>query len=139
MHPLATPHIPFFITAPGGTDVLFNAVIIFVVGTILLVGNLYFRLHAAPEHMAHGASKVQMEIVAVLTLISLFTHNHLFWIGALLLAMVQFPDFTTPANSIAGSLERIADKADPRAISTIQTSSEPREGGDAPAQEVRHA
>ena len=65
---------------------------------------------AARDAGAHGASdhKVQMEIVAVLALISLFTHNHLFWIAGLLLALIAIPDFSTPMNSIAESLEKLA-------------------------------
>jgi len=51
--------------------------------------------------------------VAVLGLLALFTHIHLFWIAALLLAMIDLPDFGTPLRSIAESAERIADAADP--------------------------
>lgn len=58
--------------------------------------------------MAHGASKGQLELVAVLGLIALFTHNHLFWIAALLLALIKLPDFASPMNSIANSLRKIA-------------------------------
>lgn len=108
LHPVAIEHLPFFITAPGQTDVLFNVMLVFMLAAILVVGNLYFQLHAFPERMAHRTNVVQMEIVAVLALISLFTHNHLFWIAGLLLALVRFPDFSTPMASIAGSLERIA-------------------------------
>jgi hypothetical protein len=108
LHPAAIEHLPFFITAPGQTDVLFYAMLIFMLAMILIVGNLYFQLHALPERMAHRTSLVQMEFVAVLALISLFTHNHLFWVAALLLALIQFPDFSSPMISIAGSLEKIA-------------------------------
>jgi hypothetical protein len=59
--------------------------------------------------MAHKSQKLQFEIVAVLGLISLFTHMHIFWIAGLLLAMIDLPDFSTPLRSIAGSVERIAD------------------------------
>ena len=114
LHPTATEHLPFFITAPGQTDVLFYVMLIFMLAMVLVVGNLYFQLHAVPERMAHRTSKVQMEIVAVLGLISLFTHNHLFWIAALLLALIQLPDFSSPMASIAGSLEKIAGTRDVR-------------------------
>ena len=107
-HPVAIDHLPFFITGPGQTDVLFNVMVAFMLVAVLVVGNLYFQLHAVPERMAHRTNRVQMEIVAVLGLIALFTHNHLFWIAALLLAMIQFPDFFTPVASIASSLERMA-------------------------------
>ena len=66
------------------------------------------RLHALPEHMGHGTQKVQDEIVAVLALISLFTHNHLYWIIGLLLALVQIPDFSTPLARMANSLAKMA-------------------------------
>jgi multisubunit Na+/H+ antiporter MnhF subunit len=115
-HPAAVEHLPAFITAPGHSDVLFIAVIILVLAIVLMIGNLYLRLHALPERLAHGASKIQFQIVAVLALIALFTHNHLFWIAALLLAFVQFPDFSTPVASIARSLEKLANRDDRRAV-----------------------
>ncbi|MCZ4092931.1 hypothetical protein [Sinorhizobium psoraleae] len=117
LHPAAVDHLPVFITAPGETDVLFNVMTVFVLLVVFLVGILYLRLHALPEHMAHGASKGQLQIIGVLCLIALFTHNHLFWIAALLLAMVEFPDFASPVKSIARSLARIArrdERADER-------------------------
>jgi hypothetical protein len=46
--------------------------------------------------------------VAVLGLLALFTHIHLFWVVGLLLAMVDLPDFGTPLRRIAGSVEKIA-------------------------------
>ena len=55
-----------------------------------------------------------MEIVAVLALISLFTHNHIFWIAGLLLAFIDLPDFTTPMSSMARSLEKLSGR-DPAA------------------------
>jgi hypothetical protein len=108
IHPSAIEHLPIFITEPGQTDYLFVAVVIFMLAAVLVVGNLYFQLHALPERRAHRTSKVQMEIVAVLALISLFTHNHLFWIAGLLLAFVQIPDFSTPLYSIAQSLGKLS-------------------------------
>jgi hypothetical protein len=59
--------------------------------------------------MAHKSQKLQFEFVAVLGLISLFTHMHIFWIAGLLLALIDIPDFGTPLRSIAGSVEKIAD------------------------------
>jgi hypothetical protein len=50
--------------------------------------------------------------VAVLGLLALFTHTHLFWIAALLLALIDLPDFGTPLRSIAGSVEKIADSTE---------------------------
>jgi hypothetical protein len=67
-----------------------------------------------PERMAHRANKVQFEIVAVLGLLSLLTHNHAFWVAGLLLALVQIPDITSPLGIMARSLERIAGGPEPR-------------------------
>jgi hypothetical protein len=111
-HPAAVEHVPPFITGPGQTDVLFIVTFVLLIGIVLVVGNLYLRLHALPEQMAHRTNKVQMEIVAVLALLALFTHNHLYWIAALLLAFVQLPDFSTPIASMARSLEKLARGAD---------------------------
>jgi hypothetical protein len=69
----------------------------------------FWKLHSLPERMAHKSQKLQFEIVAVLGLISLFTHMHIFWIAGLLLAMIDLPDFSTPMRSIANSVGRIAD------------------------------
>jgi hypothetical protein len=106
--PTAVEHVPPFITAPGQTDVLFVVTVVLLIAIVLLIGNLYFRLHALPEHVAHRTNRVQMEIVAVLALLALFTHNHLYWIAALLLAFVHLPDFSTPINSMSQSLEKLA-------------------------------
>src|SRR6202043_109040 len=81
---------------------------IILIAAVLLVGNLYLRLHSLPEQMAHKSQKLQFEVVAVLGLLALFTHIHLFWVVGLLLAMVDLPDFGTPLRRIAGSVEKIA-------------------------------
>jgi hypothetical protein len=108
LHPLATEHFPVFLTAPGDTDVLLIAMAIFLVAAIVGIGVFYFKLHSLPEQMAHRGQKVQFEIVAILGLLSLFTHNHLFWIAGLLLAFVPLPDFSTPLTSMAQSLGKMA-------------------------------
>jgi hypothetical protein len=108
IHPAAPPHLPAFVTAPGGTDWLMQVMLAFLLAAVLSVGLLYLRLHALPEHMAHRSQKIQMEFVAVLALLALFTHNHVFWIAALLIALVEFPDFSSPMNSIARSLEKLS-------------------------------
>jgi hypothetical protein len=108
LHPNAPHHLPSFITAPGDIDVLMVAVGIVLVGAVLGVGNLYLHLHTLPERMAHKSQKLQFEIVAVLGLLALFTHIHLFWIAGLILAMIDLPDFSTPLRRIAGSVEKIA-------------------------------
>jgi hypothetical protein len=108
-HPVATSHLPPFITTPGETDILMNVMIAFLGGIFLLVLVFYFRLHALPEHIAHRGGVVQYQLVAVLALISLFTHNHIYWIIGLLLALVRFPDFATPLDGMAESLAKIAE------------------------------
>jgi hypothetical protein len=108
LHPSAPHHLPSFITAPGDTDILMVVVGIFLLVAVLGVGNLYLRLHSLPERMAHKSQKMQFEIVAVLGLLALFTHIHLFWVIGLLLAMIDLPDFGTPLRRIAGSVEKIA-------------------------------
>ena len=122
-----TPHdLPFYIVKPGETDVLMIVTGIFLVLTLLAVGNIYLKLHSLPERMAHKSQKLQFEVVAVLGLISLFTHMHIFWIAALLLALVDLPDFSTPLSSIAGSVEKIADSGDGR---PAETSTAPEQAG----------
>ena len=108
LHPSAPHHLPGFITAPGDTDILMVVVGIVLIGSVLAVGNFYLHLHTLPERMAHKSQKLQFEIVAVLGLLALFTHNHLFWVIGLFLAMIDLPDFSTPLRSIAGSVEKIA-------------------------------
>jgi hypothetical protein len=109
LHPGAPDHLPAFITAPGHIDVLMVVVGIVLIVAVLGVGNLYLTLHTLPERLAHRSQKLQFEIVAVLGLLALFTHNHLFWVIGLLLAMVDLPDFGTPLRQIAGSVKKIAD------------------------------
>jgi hypothetical protein len=109
-----TPHhLPFYLAKPGETDVLMIVMGVFLILAVLAVGNLYLHLHSLPERMAHKSQKLQFEIVAVLGLLALFTHIHLFWIAALLLALIDLPDLGTPLRRIAGSVERIADSTEP--------------------------
>ncbi len=108
IHPAATHHLPFFITSPGDTDVLMNVTAAILLASVVGFGILFLRLHSLPERIAHGRHKLQLEIVAVLGLISLFTHMHIFWVIGLFLALIDLPDFGTPLNRIAGSTERIA-------------------------------
>jgi hypothetical protein len=109
LNPLASQHVPFFITSPGETDQMIWTVGIFMVGLVMLAGVLYFKLHALPEHLSHGrASKTQFEIVGVLALLALFTHNGMFWVAALILAMVRIPNFEAPLNVMARALMRLA-------------------------------
>lgn len=108
INPAAPHHLPPFVVVPGEGDWLMTAMAVFLLVAVLSVGLVYLKLHALPEHMAHRTNKVQLQFVAVLGLLALVTHNHVFWIAALLLALVELPDFSTPMNSIARSLERIS-------------------------------
>ena len=112
-HPLATHHLPAFITAPGETDVMLGVMAFILIGVVLAAGVFFFWLHSLPERVAHN--KVQFDIVVVLGLLSLFTHIHAFWVAALLIALIKFPQFSFPEFStslerMAGSLEKLAGK-----------------------------
>ncbi len=109
IHPMGPHHLPFYLAPGSGTDVLMVVMGVFLVAALIWVGTLYLRLHSLPERMAHKSEKLQFEIVAILGLLALFTHIHLFWVAGLLLAMIDIPDFSTPLRSIAGSVEKIAD------------------------------
>src|SRR5262249_37222782 len=108
INPAASHHLPSFITAPGQTDVLMVIMTVVLVGAVLAFGLLFLRLHTLPERIAHKSQKLQFEIVAVLGLLALFTHIHLFWVIGLILAFIEFPDFGTPLRRIAGSTEKMA-------------------------------
>jgi hypothetical protein len=118
VNPAATSHLPFFVTAPGGSDTLMTVMAIFMLVAIVSVGVFYLKLHSLPEQMAHRGQKVQMQFVAVLALLALFTHNNVLWVAALLIALVDLPDFGTPMASIAASLEKMSGRApaDPPAV-----------------------
>ena len=104
LNPAAAHHLPFFITPPGATDVLLVIMAVVLIGAVLAVGVFFFWLHSLPERMVHN--KIQFDIVAVLALLSLFTHQHAFWVAALLIALIDFPSFSIP--EFSGSLGRIA-------------------------------
>jgi len=105
-HPAALHHLPWFITAPDQSDILFGFTTIVLIGAVLGLGVLFFRIHSLPERMGH--KKLQFEIVAVLGLLSLFTHIHAFWVAGLLLAVIDLPDFLTPLKRLATSSEKLA-------------------------------
>ena len=130
LHPLASDHLPGFLTAPGETDVLFVVAACSTIGLVLAFGILFLRLHTLPERMAHKAHKLQFEIVAVLGLLALFTHVHLFWVAGLLLAFIDIPDFVTPLKRMAGALEKLAG---------IEAQGEVAEEGMGPAGPAGHA
>lgn len=105
-HIAASHHLPGFITAPGQTDTLFVFTTCFIIAALVLLGVAFFWIHSLPERMMHKSGKAHFDIVAALGLLSLFTHIHAFWVAALLLALVKFPDFHLP--HFASSLKRIA-------------------------------
>jgi hypothetical protein len=108
LNPAAPHYLPSFVSAPGQSDWLMTVMAVFLLVTVISAGLLYLKLHALPEHMAHRTNKVQLQFVAVLALLALFTHNSFFWIAAMLLALVELPNFSTPMNSIALSLEKLS-------------------------------
>jgi hypothetical protein len=132
LNPAAPHHLPSFITAPGETDVLMVVMGFILLLGILMFGILFLRLHSLPERVAHKSHKIQFEVVAVLCLIALFTHMHIFWVAALLLAIIDIPDFGGSLARIATSAEKIADVkpgggADaPEAMAAIRHADEPR-------------
>ena len=63
--------------------------------------------------LASGANGAQVEeilldLIALLCLLALLTHEHLFWFVAIILAFIDIPDFLTPVNSIATSMKSLA-------------------------------
>ena len=107
-NPIATTHMPFFITAPGETDVLFNVTLVFVVACVILTGVIFLTIHSLPERMAHKSQKILFDLIALLCLLALLTHEHLFWFAAIVLAFIPIPDFLTPVNRIASSVAAMA-------------------------------
>ena len=123
-HPAASHHLPWFLTAPGESDTLFTFTTLVVIATVLGLGVLFFRLHSLPERMGH--KKLQFEIVAVLGLLSLFTHVHAFWVAGLLLALIDLPDFQTPLRRIATSLERMSGAESPAEAEPTPEAAHPK-------------
>jgi hypothetical protein len=119
LHPAAPHHLPSFITPPGETDVLMVVMSVFLIAAVLGFGILFLRLHTLPERIAHKGHKIQFEIVAVLGLIALFTHMHIFWVAGLLLALIDLPDFGTSLGRIATSTEKMAGITDDRRADEI--------------------
>jgi multisubunit Na+/H+ antiporter MnhF subunit len=102
-HPAAASHhLPWFIVVTT----------IVLVLAVFLIGVIFFRLHSLPERLGH--KKLQFEIVAVLALLSLFTHIHLFWVIALILALIDIPDFIGPIQRIARGVERLSENGPSR-------------------------
>jgi nitrogen fixation/metabolism regulation signal transduction histidine kinase len=115
IHPAAPHNLPGFLPGPDGSDGLLVVTAVIVVAIVLVLGSLFFRLHSLPERMAHKGHKLQFELVAVLCLLSLFTHIHMFWVAGLLLALIRIPDFGGMFDRVARALEKGADAAAARA------------------------
>ena len=112
IHPMAPEYLPAFMPNADGSDALFTMVIIGTVLLIVVLGSFYFTLHSIPEKMAHESNSMQFQVIGILALLALFTHNNLYWVIALLLATVRFPDFLTPIESISRSLEHMRKQGD---------------------------
>lgn len=110
VHEFVTHHIPGFLPAADGSDTMMTWVAIGMIGAVLGVGILYLTLHALPEKMAHGTNHSQLQIIGILAVIALFTHNNIFWVLALLIAAFRMPDFLTPLQRIADSLDEIKEQ-----------------------------
>ena len=100
--------MPAFIPGPDGSDPLLVAAGLVLLAAVVTFGILFLRLHTLPERVAHRGQKLQFEIVAVLGLLALFTHVHLFWVIGLVLALIDIPDFAGPLRRVAGSAEKLA-------------------------------
>ena len=108
LHPMSTGHIPSYVVAADGSDFLFTFMVVFTVILIVLIGVAYFTLHAMPEKMAHNSNHPQFQLVGILALLALFTHNGLFWVAAILVAGFQIPDFGVQLRAIAEAIGRLA-------------------------------
>jgi hypothetical protein len=74
IHPLAPDHLPGFIPAADGSDPLFTFVVIFLIVLFLAVGIFYLKLHSLPERLGHKQNNTQLQLIAVLAVLALFTH-----------------------------------------------------------------
>jgi len=107
-NPVASDPVPFFVTPPGQTDMLFHVVAWFVLLCVIGLGVIFFTIHSLPDRIAHKTKKVQLDIVAVLCLLALLMNEHAFWFAALILAFIDLPDFLSPVLRIATAIENIA-------------------------------
>ncbi|WP_417750499.1 hypothetical protein [Ruegeria sp. SCP11] len=107
LHPMATGHIPSYVTQADGSDFLLTFMFVFTVVVIILIGVGYFTLHSIPEKIAHESNHPQFQLVGILALLALFTHNGLFWVAAILVAGFQFPDVAAPLRAIADAIRSL--------------------------------
>lgn len=140
-HPMAPEHLPPFIAAADGSDGLFTFMAVFTVTLIVLIGVLYLSLHAIPERMAHKSNHSQMQVVGILAILALFTHNNLFWVAAILVAAFRMPDFLTPLSRIADTLTAMARQGGvtvpPRTPDADEAPEAPAPGAQSGAQPAR--
>jgi len=123
IHPLAPHHLPGFLPGPDGSDPLFTVVVIVLLIILLVAGTLYFKLHSLPEQYGHKQNSTQLQLIAILAMLALFTQHHAFWIIALLIAAIKIPDFLTPLKTIASSLAKLTEDA--KATEPVEPSPEP--------------
>jgi len=124
IHPLAPHSLPPFVGAADGSDPLFSAIIFIVILAVLGVGVFYLKLHAMPEQLAHKHGNTQSQLIMVLALLALFTHNNIFWVAALILALLKLPDFLTPINSISESLKKLTPEEAETPTAAVERSEE---------------
>lgn len=129
LHPMATGHIPHYVTQADGSDYLLTFMFVFTVLVIVLIGVGYFTLHSIPEKIAHESNHPQFQLVGILALLALFTHNGLFWIAAILVAGFQFPDVAAPLRGIADAI---------RSLGNQPTSEPPADPTPEPAAQQEH-
>ncbi|MEO9649542.1 MAG: hypothetical protein ABJ360_14130 [Roseobacter sp.] len=110
IHPMAPHYLPFYFAGPDGSDSMFTTMTFLLIAAIALLGVFYFTLHSLPERMAHKSNATQLQLISILCILALFTHNNIFWVAALVLAAFRPPDFGTPLNSIAESLQKLANR-----------------------------
>ena len=142
LHPLATHHLPFFVTAPGETDVLYNVTLVFIIACVILTGVIFLTIHSLPERMAHKSKKILLDLIALLCLLALLTHQHIFWFVAIVLAFLDIPDFLTPVNRIANSVASMAGQeagGNPADASTSSPEAAKVHEPDVDKQGARHA
>jgi hypothetical protein len=124
IHPLAPHSLPPFVGAADGSDPLFSAIIFIVILAVLGIGVFYLKLHAIPEQLAHKHGNTQSQLIMVLALLALFTHNNIFWVAALILALLKLPDFLTPINSISESLKKLTPEEAETSTAAVERSEE---------------
>jgi hypothetical protein len=126
IHPVAPHHLPGYLPGPDGSDPLFTAVVIILLILVMMAGVIYFRLHSLPEQLGERHNSTQLQLISILAVLALFTHNNAFWILALLIAAIRIPDYLTPLQTIARSLTKLA--SDDKATEPVQSSPDPDSG-----------